>query len=88
MQVEDYWDDALFRDNADFTSTNLNISGGSKISIIIFHWVMRTIMVTRLKVILKKHYTTKTQFNDIANFITLEGDVSYTNSKAVQFHQH
>jgi hypothetical protein len=30
LLVEDYWEDSLFRDSADFKSTNLNISGGSE----------------------------------------------------------
>ena len=30
LLVNDRWEDALFRDNANFSSTNVNISGGVK----------------------------------------------------------
>ena len=30
LLVNDRWEDALFRDNANFTSTNVNISGGAE----------------------------------------------------------
>ena len=30
LLVDDRWEDALFRDNANFSSTNVNISGGAE----------------------------------------------------------
>ena len=83
LQVEDYWDDALFRDDADFTSTNLNISGGSDNIDYYFSLGHEDNNGYTIKSNFKRNTTRlKLSSSDIANFITLEGDVSYTNSKS------
>jgi len=86
LQVNDRWEDVLFRDAASFSSTNLNISGGSEDITYYFSLGTQTDngytvgssfkrSTARLKVNAKK----------IANIVSLSGDVAYSksNSRAV-----
>jgi len=83
LLVNDRWEDALFRDNANFTSTNLNISGGAEK--IDYYFSMGTED--------NNGYTVQSNFNrktarlkvnatEIADIISLSGDVSYAKSKS------
>lgn len=86
LQVNDRWEDVLFRDAASFSSTNLNISGGTQDITYYFSLGTQTDngytvgssfkrSTARLKVNAKK----------IANIVSLSGDVAYSksNSRAV-----
>jgi len=83
LLVNDRWEDALFRDNANFTSTNVNISGGAEK--IDYYFSMGTED--------NNGYTVQSNFNrktarlkvnatEIADIIRLGGDVSYAKSKS------
>ena len=83
LQVEDYWDDALFRDNADFISTNLNISGGSENIDYYFSLGHEDNNGYTIKSNFKRNTTRlKVSSSDIANFVTLDGDISFASSKS------
>lgn len=82
LLVNDRWEDALLRDAADFSSTNLSISGGSENIDYYFSlgteenngYTVRSFFernTARLKVNAAK----------IAEIISISGDVSYANSK-------
>lgn len=81
LLVNDNWEDALFRDDATFSSTNLNISGGSEDITYYFSLGSDT----------NKGYTVGSSFkrqnarlklssSKIADILTLNGDVAYTRS--------
>lgn len=81
LLVNDSWEDALFRDDATFSSTNLNISGGSED--ITYYFSLGTDT--------NKGYTVGSSFkrqnarlklssSKIANILSLNGDVAYTRS--------
>ena len=83
LLVNDRWEDALFRDNANFTSTNVNISGGAEK--IDYYFSMGTED--------NNGYTVQSNFNrktarlkvnatEIADIISLGGDVSYAKSNS------
>ncbi|MDA9985144.1 SusC/RagA family TonB-linked outer membrane protein, partial [Flavobacteriaceae bacterium] len=83
LLVNDRWEDALFRDNANFTSTNVNISGGAEK--IDYYFSMGTED--------NNGYTVQSNFNrktarlkvnatEIADVISLGGDVSYAKSNS------
>ena len=83
LLVNDRWEDALFRDNANFSSTNVNISGGSEN--IDYYFSLGTEN--------NNGYTVQSNFNrktarlkvnvsEIAEIVKLSGDVSYAKSNS------
>ena len=83
LLVDDRWEDALFRDNANFSSTNVNISGGAEK--IDYYFSMGTEE--------NNGYTVQSNFNrktarlkvnatEIANVVSIGGDVSYAKSNS------
>ena len=83
LLVNDRWEDALFRDNANFSSTNVNISGGAEK--IDYYFSMGTEE--------NNGYTVQSNFNrktarlkvnatEIADIISIGGDVSYAKSNS------
>ena len=83
LLVNDRWEDALFRDNANFSSTNVNISGGAEK--IDYYFSMGTED--------NNGYTVQSNFNrktarlkvnatEIADIVSLSGDVSYAKSNS------
>ncbi|GAB1856380.1 TonB-dependent receptor [Flavobacteriaceae bacterium MHTCC 0001] len=86
LLVNDRWEDALFRDNANFSSTNVNISGGSEDMTYYFsighdknngYTVGSSFKRTSARLNLKS--------SKILNVLTLTGNVAYakSNSQAV-----
>ena len=83
LLVDDRWEDALFRDNANFSSTNVNISGGAEK--IDYYFSMGSEE--------NNGYTVQSNFNrktarlkvnatEIANIVSIGGDVSYAKSNS------
>ncbi|MFH4967052.1 SusC/RagA family TonB-linked outer membrane protein [Gaetbulibacter sp. M240] len=86
LLVNDRWEDALFRDNATFSSTNLNISGGSED--IDYYFSIGTEENNGYTVrsnFKRKTARLKVNSSKIAEIISLSGDVAYakSNSQAV-----
>ena len=81
LLVNDRWDDALFRDEASFTSTNLNISGGSEDINYYFSLGTQTDNGYTVGSSFKRH-TARLKLNakKIAKVISLTGDVAYSKS--------
>jgi len=83
LLVEDYWEDSLFRDSADFKSTNLNISGGSENVDYYFSLGTEENNGYTVRSNFNRHSTRlKLNVNDIAENISLSGDFSYSNTKS------
>jgi len=83
LLVEDYWEDSLFRDRADFKSTNLNISGGSENIDYYFSLGTEENNGYTVRSNFNRHSTRlKLNVNDIAENISLSGDFSYSNTKS------
>jgi TonB-linked SusC/RagA family outer membrane protein len=86
LLVNDRWEDALFRDTANFNSTNLNVSGGGKNIDYYFSLGTEENNGYTVRSNFKRH-TARIKVNvaKIANVIDLGGDVSYakSNSQAV-----
>jgi len=83
LQIVDKWEDALFRDNANFNSTNLNISGGS--DDIDYYFSVGTEENNGYTVGSNfKRKTTRLKLNTakIAKIFSLSGNVSYATSKS------
>lgn len=83
LLVNDRWEDALFRDNADFTSTNVNISGGAEK--VDYYFSMGTENNNGYTVQSNfKRNTARLKVNvaDIADVVQLSGDVSYAKSNS------
>ncbi|MGB2172145.1 MAG: SusC/RagA family TonB-linked outer membrane protein [Flavobacteriaceae bacterium] len=83
LLVNDLWEDALFRDAADFTSTNLSISGGSEN--IDYYLSLGTENNNGYTVRSNfKRHTARLKVNvaKIANIVNISGDVSYAKSKS------
>ncbi|TYA69788.1 SusC/RagA family TonB-linked outer membrane protein [Seonamhaeicola marinus] len=86
LLMNDKWEDELFRDSADFTSTNLNISGGSENIDYYFSLGTEENNGYTVRSNFKRHTARlKVNASNIAKVITLGGDVSYakSNSQAV-----
>ena len=83
LLVSDRWEDALFRDNADFTSTNVNISGGA--DTIDYYFSMGSednngyTVQSNFK---RKTARLKVNIAEIADVISIGGDVSYAKSNS------
>ncbi len=80
--VDDRWEDALFRDNANFSSTNVNISGGAEK--IDYYFSMGTEENNGYTVqsnFDRKTARLKVNATEIANVVSIGGDVSYAKSK-------
>ncbi|TXE09824.1 SusC/RagA family TonB-linked outer membrane protein [Seonamhaeicola algicola] len=83
LLVNDRWEDALFRDNASFSSTNLNISGGSENIDYYFSLGTEENNGYTVRSNFKRHTTRlKVNATNIAEIITLSGDVAYAKSKS------
>ena len=83
LLVEDYWDDALFRDDADFRSTNLNITGGGENIDYYFSLGTEENNGYTVRSNFSRHTARlKLNANEIAKNISLSSDFSYTNSKS------
>ena len=83
LLVNDRWEDALFRDSADFTSTNLNITGGANNIDYYFSLGTEENNGYTVRSNFKRHTARlKVNAREIAEIITLGGDVSYTKSKS------
>jgi TonB-linked SusC/RagA family outer membrane protein len=83
LLVEDYWEDALFRDNADFKSTNLNISGGANNIDYYFSLGTEENNGYTLRSNFNRHSTRlKINADEIAKNISLSADFSYANTKS------
>ena len=83
LLVNDRWEDVLFNDNASFSSTNMNISGGSED--ITYYFSLGTEKNNGYAVGSKferKTARVKVNANRIANFLDLSGDVSYAKSNS------
>ena len=83
LLVKDYWEDALFRDTADFSSTNLNISGGSDNIDYYFSLGSEENNGYTVRSNFNRHSTRlKLNVNEIAKNISLGADLSYSNTKS------
>jgi TonB-linked SusC/RagA family outer membrane protein len=83
LLINDRWEDALFRDGASFKSTNINISGGSED--ITYYFSLGSQTDNGYTVGSNFERTTarlKVNAKEIANIISLSGDVSYAKSKS------
>jgi TonB-linked SusC/RagA family outer membrane protein len=81
LLVNDKWEDALFRDAADFSSTNLNISGGSEDVTYYFSLGTQTDNGYTIGSSFKRHTARlKVSSSKIAKVVDLTGDVSYAKS--------
>ncbi len=86
LQVDDKWEDALFRDTASFSSTNLNISGGSENIDYYFSLGTEENNGYTVRSNFERHTARlKVNASNIAKIFTISGDVSYakSNSQAV-----
>ena len=86
LMVNERWEDALFRNDANFTSTNINISGGEENIDYYFSLGTEENNGYTVRSNFKRHTARlKVNVTEIANSISLGGDVSYTksNSQAV-----
>lgn len=83
LLVSDRWEDALFRNTADFTSTNIGVSGGSEN--IDYYFSLGTeenhgyTIKSNFK---RKTARLKVNASKIAQIISLGGDVSYAKSES------
>tara|TARA_R110002126_G_scaffold78829_2_gene196133 strand:+ start:41277 stop:44450 length:3174 start_codon:yes stop_codon:yes gene_type:complete len=81
LLVNDRWDDALFRDAASFSSTNLNISGGSEDVTYYFSLGTQTDNGYTIGSSFERHTARlKVNAKKIADVVSLSGDVSYSKS--------
>jgi len=81
LLVNDRWEDALFRDAADFNSTNLNISGGSEDVTYYFSLGSQSDNGYTVGSNFKRHTARlKVSSSKIAKVVDLTGDVSYAKS--------
>jgi TonB-linked SusC/RagA family outer membrane protein len=81
LLVNDKWEDVLFRDSAGFSSTNLNISGGSEDITYYFSLGTQTDNGYTVGSNFKRH-TARLKVNSkkIVNLVSLSGDVAYAKS--------
>lgn len=83
LLVNDRWEDALFRDNATFSSTNVNIAGGSEnIDYYFSIGSEENNGYTVQSNFARETARLKVNATEIADIITLGGDVSYTKSNS------
>ena len=81
LLVNDRWEDVLFRDAADFSSTNLNISGGSEDVTYYFSLGTQSDNGYTVGSNFKRHTARlKVSSSKIAKVVDLTGDVSYAKS--------
>ncbi|MDC1466065.1 SusC/RagA family TonB-linked outer membrane protein, partial [Polaribacter sp.] len=81
LLVNDRWEDALFRDEASFTSTNLNISGGSENLTYYFSLGSQTDNGYTIGSSFERHTARlKVNAKKIADVVSLSGDVAYSKS--------
>jgi TonB-linked SusC/RagA family outer membrane protein len=81
LLVNDRWEDALFRDSASFSSTNLNISGGSEDITYYFSLGTQTDNGYTVGSSFERHTARlKVNAKKIANIVSLSGDVAYSKS--------
>lgn len=81
LLVNDSWEDALFRDQATFKSTNLNISGGSEDVSYYFSVGTEENNGYTVRSNFKRHTARlKVNSKNIAKVLSLTGDVSYAKS--------
>lgn len=81
LLVNDRWDDVLFRDNASFSSTNLNVSGGSEDVTYYFSLGTQNDNGYTIRSNFERHTARlKVNAKNIANVVSLSGDVSYAKS--------
>jgi TonB-linked SusC/RagA family outer membrane protein len=81
LLVNDRWEDVLFRDAADFNSTNLNISGGSEDVTYYFSLGTQSDNGYTVGSNFKRHTARlKVSSSKIAKVVDLTGDVSYAKS--------
>lgn len=81
LLVNDRWEDVLFRDAADFNSTNLNISGGSEDVTYYFSLGSQSDNGYTVGSNFKRHTARlKVSSSKIAKVVDLTGDVSYAKS--------
>ncbi len=81
LLVNDRWEDALFNKAADFSSTNLNISGGSEDVTYYFSLGTQTDNGYTVGSSFKRHTARlKVNSSKIAKIVNLSGDVSYAKS--------
>ena len=83
LLVNDRWEDALFRDNANFSSTNVNISGGSEnIDYYFSIGSENNNGYTVQSNFKRKTARLKVNISEIAEVVKLSGDVSYAKSNS------
>ena len=81
LLVNDRWEDVLFRDEASFTSTNLNISGGSENLTYYFSLGSQTDNGYTIGSSFERHTARlKVNAKKIADVVSLSGDVAYSKS--------
>jgi TonB-linked SusC/RagA family outer membrane protein len=81
LLVNDRWEDALFRDAASFSSTNLNISGGSEDVTYYFSLGTQTDNGYTIGSSFERHTARlKVNAKKIADVVSLSGDVAYSKS--------
>ncbi|MDA8809913.1 SusC/RagA family TonB-linked outer membrane protein [Flavobacteriaceae bacterium] len=83
LLVNDRWEDALFRDNANFSSTNVNISGGAeKVDYYFSIGTEENNGYTVQSNFGRQSARLKVNATEIADVISLGGDVSYSKSSS------
>ncbi|MFT6065762.1 MAG: TonB-linked SusC/RagA family outer membrane protein [Polaribacter sp.] len=83
LLVKDRWEDALFRDGASFSSTNVNISGGAENVTYYFSLGTQTDNGYTVGSDFERHTARlKVNAKKIADVISLSGDVSYAKSNS------
>jgi TonB-linked SusC/RagA family outer membrane protein len=83
LLVNDRWEDVLFRNAASFKSTNINISGGSKDVTYYFSLGSQVDNGYTVGSNFERHTARlKVNSKNIADIISLSGDVSYAKSKS------
>ncbi|QTD37436.1 SusC/RagA family TonB-linked outer membrane protein [Polaribacter batillariae] len=83
LLVNDRWEDVLFNDNANFSSTNLNISGGS--NNVAYYFSLGTEKNNGYAVgsVFERHTArVKVNATEISNILDISGDVSYAKSNS------